>query len=61
MTVKITQVSITYLDTDQHVLIANSEGTFIEDRRVRTRLGINAVASKEAKQSAFRGPGRHMG
>ncbi|MFY9527047.1 MAG: TldD/PmbA family protein, partial [Limnochordia bacterium] len=32
------------------------------DRRIRTRLGINAVASKgNEKQSAFRGPGRHMG
>ena len=59
---QITQVSVSYMDTDQNVLIANSEGTFIEDRRVRTRLGINAVASKGSeKQSAFRGPGRHMG
>jgi TldD protein len=59
---QITQVVITYLDRDQHVLIANSDGLWIEDRRVRTRLGINAVASKGSeKQSAFRGPGRHMG
>ncbi len=59
---QITQVAITYLDTDQHVLIANSEGLLVQDRRIRTRLGINAVASKgNEKQSAFRGPGRHMG
>lgn len=58
----ITQVAITYLDTDQNVLIANSDGLLVEDRRVRTRLGINAVASKgNEKQSAFRGPGAHMG
>lgn len=59
---QITQVAITYMDTDQNVFIANSEGLLTEDRRVRTRLGIHAVASKGSeKQSAFRGPGRHMG
>ena len=55
-------VAITYLDVDQSVFIANSEGLMVDDRRIRTRLGINAVASKgNEKQSAFRGPGRHMG
>ena len=59
---QVTQVAINYLDTDQNVLIANSEGLYAQDRRIRTRLGINAVASKgNEKQSAFRGPGRHMG
>ncbi|NMB00951.1 MAG: TldD/PmbA family protein [Firmicutes bacterium] len=59
---QISQVAITYLDTDQNVFIANSEGLMVEDRRIRTRLAINAVATKDGeKQSAFRGPGRHMG
>ena len=59
---QVTQVAITYMDTDQNVLIANSEGLFVEDRRIRTRLGINAVATKgNEKQSAFRGPGGHRG
>ncbi|HOQ73412.1 MAG TPA: TldD/PmbA family protein [Limnochordia bacterium] len=59
---QITQVVVHYLDVDQNVLIANSEGLLAEDRRVRTRLSINAVATRgEEKQSAFRGPGRHMG
>ena len=59
---QVTQVAITYMDTEQNVLIANSEGLLVEDRRVRTRLGINAVASKgNEKQSAFRGPGGHRG
>ncbi|NMB20683.1 MAG: TldD/PmbA family protein [Firmicutes bacterium] len=59
---QITQVAITYMDTDQNVLIANSEGLLVEDRRIRTRLGINAVATKgNEKQSAFRGPGGHRG
>lgn len=59
---QISQVAINYLDWDQSVFIANSEGLMAEDRRIRTRLAINAVASKgNEKQSAFRGPGRHMG
>lgn len=59
---QISQVAISYLDTDQNVFIANSDGLMVEDRRVRTRLAINAVATKgNEKQSAFRGPGRHMG
>lgn len=59
---QISQVAISYWDVDQNVFIANSDGLVAEDRRVRTRLGINAIATKGAeKQSAFRGPGRHMG
>ncbi|NLJ80405.1 MAG: TldD/PmbA family protein [Firmicutes bacterium] len=59
---QISQVTVNYLDTDQNVLIANSEGLVAEDRRVRTRLSIHAVATKGAeKQSGFYGPGRHMG
>ncbi|NLL48601.1 MAG: TldD/PmbA family protein [Firmicutes bacterium] len=59
---QVTQVAVTYLDTEQNVLIANSEGLLVEDRRIRTRLGINAVATKgNEKQSAFRGPGGHRG
>lgn len=59
---QISQVAINYLDSDQNVFIANSEGLMVEDRRIRTRLAIEAVATKgNEKQSAFRGPGRHMG
>ncbi|SET21100.1 TldD/PmbA family protein [Anaerobranca gottschalkii] len=59
---EITQVIVRYLDVDQKVLIANSEGLFVEDRRVRTRLPIEAIASKGTeKQSGFYGPGAHKG
>ena len=59
---QISQVAINYLDTDQSVFIANSEGLMADDRRFRTRLAINAVATKgNEKQSGFYGPGRHMG
>lgn len=55
---EISQVSIYLLDYVQKVWIANSKGTFVYDERVRTRLGINAVAAnKESKQSGFNGPG----
>ena len=59
---QISQVSVNYLDTDQNIMIANSEGLLADDRRVRTRLAINAVATRDnEKQSGFYGPGRHMG
>jgi len=58
----ISQVNVTYLDKDQKVLIANSEGLYTEDRRVRTRLGISAIASNGSeKQTGFEGPGRLKG
>lgn len=58
----ITKVSVSYADKDQKILIANTEGIFKEDRRVRTRLGISAIASKNGEnQTGFEGPGRAMG
>ena len=58
----ISQVNVTYLDKDQKVLIANSEGLYTEDRRVRTRLGVSAIASNGSeKQTGFEGPGRLKG
>lgn len=54
----ISQVSVSYMDKDQKVLIANTEGLYVEDRRIRTRLGISAVASKGSEnQTGFEGPG----
>ncbi|MDP3486712.1 MAG: TldD/PmbA family protein [Bacillota bacterium] len=58
----ISQVTVRYMDEDQHVQIANSTGLLVEDRRVRTRTAITAIASKgPEKQSGFYGPGAHMG
>jgi TldD protein len=58
----VTQTWASYADSVQDVLIANSEGLWAEDRRVRTRFGFNAVASNESeKQEAFFGPGRLSG
>lgn len=59
---EISQVVIYYKDVDQKVLIANSEGLLTEDRRIRTRLGINSIASDgKENQTGFEGPGRRMG
>ena len=59
---EISQVSVVYIDKDQKILVANSEGTFAEDRRVRTRLAVSAVASKDNEnQTGFEGPGAFKG
>ena len=58
----ISQVSVSYIDKDQKILIANTEGIYTEDRRIRTRLTINAVASRgNENQTGFEGPGACKG
>ncbi|WP_031514899.1 TldD/PmbA family protein [Desulfofalx alkaliphila] len=42
---KIKQVIVGYGDSVQQVVIANSNGDYVEDERVRTRLMVNAVAA----------------
>jgi len=59
---EIVQVVAWYGDVDQKVLIANSDGLLVEDRRIRTRLHIQSVASDgKENQTGFTGPGRSMG
>lgn len=59
---EISQVVASYIDKEQNILIANTEGLFVQDTRVRTRLGVSAVASLgNENQTGFEGPGRHMG
>ena len=58
----ISQVITSYADKEQNILIANTEGLYVQDTRIRTRLGISAIASKGSEnQTGFEGPGRHMG
>ena len=58
----ITQVTGTLLDVDHNILIANSEGVYTQDRQVRTRIAINAVADKgDGAQTGSCAPGRRMG
>lgn len=59
---EIAQVLVNYIDWDQKVLIANSEGLLTEDRRVRTRLSIRSVASNGLEnQTGTEGPGAAKG
>lgn len=58
----ITQALVRYLDHTQDVLIANSEGLWVEDRRVRTRFSVSAVASRNGEmQTGSESPGASMG
>ena len=59
---KISQVDGTYMDVDRRILVANTEGLCREDRKIRTRLVISAVASDGGEnQSGFYGPGGGVG
>ena len=59
---EIVQIIMRYVDADQNVTIANSEGLFVSDRRVYTRLAFTAVASDGTEnQIGFEAPGAYMG
>ena len=58
----IAQVTGTLADVDHNILIANSEGLYAQDRQIRTRMAISAVAEMDGQtQTGFYGPGRRMG
>ena len=58
----ISQVVTSLREVDQSVVIANSDGLFTNDRRVYTRLGVQAIASGNGEnQTGFIGPGAMMG
>jgi len=58
----IKRMSVAYLDQEQRVIIANTEGVYKEDCRIKTRMFINAFAEKNGVvQSAFVGPGAAAG
>lgn len=58
----IKQVNGTLLDIDHNILIATSEGLYTQDRQIRTRISIDAVAEKNGETQTGRcGPGRRMG
>ena len=58
----IVQVQGTLLGVDHNILIASTEGLYTQDRQIRTRMIIDAVAEKngETQTGACR-PGRRMG
>ena len=58
----ITQVSGTLATVDHRIFIANSEGLLANDRSIRTRIAIEAVAEKDGQtQTGRSSPGRKMG
>ena len=58
----IKQVSGNLVDVDHHILIANTEGTYAQDRQVRTRIAVSAVADLgSGTQTGSCAPGRRMG
>ena len=58
----VTQVSGTLLDVDHNILIANTEGIYAQDRQIRTRMAISAVAEVNGQtQTGSCNPGRRMG
>jgi len=59
---RIKQVTVGYGDVVQKVTIANSEGVFVEDERIRTRLVVNAVAVENGQiQTGYEAVGGHAG
>lgn len=58
----IVQVSGSLASVDHKILIANSEGLYTQDRSIRTRIAIEAVAEQDGQtQTGRSSPGRKMG
>ena len=58
----VTQVTGNLLDVDHNILIANTEGLYTQDRQIRTRIAISAVAEINGEtQTGSCNPGRRMG
>ncbi len=58
----IKQVEANMLEWEQDILLANSEGVWVEDSRTRSRLIALVIAEdKEATQTGFSGPGLSVG
>lgn len=58
----IVQVISQLLDVDHNILIASTEGLYTQDRQIRTRLFVQAVAEKGGEtQMGYFAPGRRMG
>lgn len=59
---EISQVSVSAIDWDSDILIANSNGILTFDKRIYTRMAVNAIASDGTQnQTGHFAPGRRMG
>ena len=58
----IKQAIVRYTEEEQQVLICNTNGLYITDDRVRTRLAMQAVAEEDGKmENGNHAPGAHAG
>ncbi len=58
----ISQVTGTFLDVDHQIQIATSEGLLAEDKQLRTRMSVQAVASSDNEsQTGSASPGTRQG
>jgi TldD protein len=58
----ITSVTASYADARRRIQVANSDGLLASDDRVRTRLGVQCVATGDTgMQTGHEAPGRTMG
>ncbi len=58
----IRQVTGSLLNVDHSILVANTEGIYAQDRQIRTRMAIRAVAEHNGEtQTGSCSPGRRMG
>lgn len=58
----IVKAIVNYQDDEQHVAISNSEGKYIQDTRIRTRMAVSAVAEdKELRETGTCSPGGSEG
>ena len=58
----IIQATGNLLDVDHNILVANSDGLLAQDRQIRTRMSISAIANNGAEnQIGTDSPGRRMG
>ena len=59
---KITEVMVRYLDNDQKVIVATSDGRYSRDHRVRTRLVVQCIATDgDKREIGMSAPGRGVG
>ncbi|NQU16762.1 MAG: TldD/PmbA family protein [Candidatus Saganbacteria bacterium] len=59
---KIKQVTVRYIDSNQAISIANSDGIYVEDNRIRTRYFLNVIAAKDhTLQTGYEAPGGTCG
>ncbi|MGI6567852.1 MAG: TldD/PmbA family protein [Limnochordia bacterium] len=59
---KVRQVTVSYRDISQRVIIANSLGDWVEDERIRTNLSVNVIAMEDDKiQTGYESTGGVIG